>query len=170
MRTVQSLIDEAAEVCKSRAALARRIGVHASQITCWSTGSEPISPENVALLCDVLQLSGEETRRLAALAIVANPKNLKRAEVLRRAFFVSLAAGAVGLALLTSPVEGMAETQANAQFLATLYTSCAIKTETTPTSIVGSSASNSLHTCRHRLHLTDQQSGARRPEPLHPID
>jgi hypothetical protein len=54
--------------------------------------------------------------------------------------------------------------------VATSYTSCAIKTESKPTSIVGSSASNSLHTCRHRLHLTDQQSGARRPEPLHPID
>lgn len=110
MRTVQTLIDEAAAFCSGRTALARRIDVDPAQITKWANRTEPISPESVALLCDVLQLSGEETRRLAALAIVENPKNARKAERLRRAFFVSWAIG-VGFAPLAIPREGEAIAQ-----------------------------------------------------------
>lgn len=126
MRTVTSLIDEAADLCGSQSALARRLGLPRQQISAWKTGDEPISPENVALLCDVLELSGEETRRLAAIAIVANPKNAKKAEVLRRAFFVSLALGVVGLAQLAYTGETMAATPDRSGLWITEYTLCAL--------------------------------------------
>lgn len=93
MRTVKQLIDEAATLCSSDAALARRIGKSRSQIADMRAGREPVTPETVGLLADVVGLDGEEARRLAALAVCENPKNAERAGVLRRAFFVCLALG-----------------------------------------------------------------------------
>lgn len=121
MRTVETLIDEASKACKGDAELARRIGKSRSQIAEMRKGTEPISPESVALLCDVLRLSGEEARRLAALAIVARAKP-ERQETLRRAFFVCLALGAVG-AFLTA-VMSSTPSQVVTQF--TGYTLCAV--------------------------------------------
>lgn len=126
MRTVQTLIDEAINLCGSAAELARRIDVDRAEVTKWSNGDATITAETVALLCDVLELSGEETRRLAAEAIVANPKNAKRREALRRAFFVSGALGAVAFSLLAFPPSSYALTRPIGQLLAMQYTSCAI--------------------------------------------
>lgn len=126
MRTVLSLIDEAIEICGSVTHLAQRIGVNRAQVACWRNGSEPISPESVALLCDVLELSGEETRRLAAEAIVANPKNAKRREALRRAFFVSGALGAVAFSLLAFHPSSYALTRTIERVCSMEYTLCAM--------------------------------------------
>lgn len=94
MRTVQSLIDEAIDLCKgNQSELARRIGMKPQDIQAMHAGRRPVSPETVGLLCDVLQLDGEEARRLAVEAIVGNPKNAEKAQVLRRAFFVAWALG-----------------------------------------------------------------------------
>lgn len=94
MRSVQTLIDEAVNFCQGQAELARRVGMTRQDIQHMQAGKRTVTPETVALICDVLELSGEEARRLAAEAIVANPKNADRREVLRRAFFVGLATGA----------------------------------------------------------------------------
>lgn len=97
MRTVQILIDEAANLCRTDAELARRLGKTRSQIADMRSGRDPVSPETVALLCDLVQLPGEEARRLAAIAIVEAPRNAARKEALRRAFFVSWVDGALAL-------------------------------------------------------------------------
>lgn len=99
MRTLQTLLDEARDFCRTDTELARRLGKSRTQIVAMRDGSEPLSPETVALLCDVLELSGEEARRLAALAIVENPKNAKRRAQLARAFLVCWVGGAVATSL-----------------------------------------------------------------------
>lgn len=46
-----------------------------------------MTPETVALLAGVLDLPGVEVQRLAALAVIENPKNAARRDQLKRAFF-----------------------------------------------------------------------------------
>lgn len=94
MRSLDQLIDEAAAICHGYAKLARRLDVTPQRVDEWKHGKRPLTPETVGLLCDVCHLDGEEARRLLALAVVSNPKNADRAEVLRRAFFVCWAIGA----------------------------------------------------------------------------
>jgi len=91
-RTVQSLLDEATEKCGGNRKLAEAIGVGGPDLSEMRAGRRPISPMTVGLLCDVLELDGEEARRLAIDAIVATAKP-QRAGVLRRAFFGRLGAG-----------------------------------------------------------------------------
>lgn len=86
MRTVLSLIDEAREKCGSDAALARQLGVAGHHPCEWRNGDRSVSPMTVGLLCDVLELDGDEARRLGAMAIIATAKPEKRG-VLRRSFF-----------------------------------------------------------------------------------
>jgi len=93
MQPLIQLIDKAAEVCGSRARLAKRLGTSGPAITELAEGRRPFSPETVALLCDVLELPGDEVQRLAALAVIDAPKNKERQEVLRRAFFGRSVAG-----------------------------------------------------------------------------
>lgn len=99
MRNVKTLIDMASAKCGTDAALARSIGVSRSNIADMKSGLRPVSPETVAALCDVLQLSGEECREWVAVAIIENPKNSSRAEMLRRAFF---ALWVLGVGICTS--------------------------------------------------------------------
>jgi len=123
MRTVQTLIDEAAEKCGGYTKLAERVGVSRQRISDFRHGRATVSPETLGALCDVAELDGEEARRLLAVLIVSNPKNQSRAEVLRRAFFVSLALGVV-LALHDVPNDA-----ANAIFIGlTVYTLARIRT------------------------------------------
>jgi hypothetical protein len=104
MRSVQTLIDEAIKHAGGRTALARKLSelgppVSPQRVTNWANGHEYVSPETVGQLCDLLQIEGDEARRLLAVSIVQNPKNAKRATVLRRAFFVSWVYG-IGVALM----------------------------------------------------------------------
>jgi plasmid maintenance system antidote protein VapI len=104
MRTVETLIDEAVELCKGQAGLARRLGWTPQDVHTLVKGKRAVTPETVALLCDVLELPGEEAQRLAALAVIANAKNAPIREVLRRAFFGLSVAGAVcGAAVTLTP-------------------------------------------------------------------
>lgn len=98
MRTLKTLIDEAAALCYGQSALARKLGVHPNVVHEWKVGKRAVTPETVAELCDLLELDGEEARRLAAVAVAENPKNARKAHVIRRAFFVCWALG-VGLTL-----------------------------------------------------------------------
>lgn len=121
MLTLVTLIDEAALVCGGQAALARRINVHRSELSEIRSGRRPLTPELVGLLADVLELSAEDARRLAAEAVVQNPKNAGRAGVLRRAFFVSLAVGAASVPLIAG-IDRDNFTLSAAVTLLTLYT------------------------------------------------
>jgi hypothetical protein len=57
-----------------------------------------MTPEIVAALCDVLELPGEECREYVALAVIENPKNAGKAEMLRRALFACWVLGVGSLA------------------------------------------------------------------------
>jgi hypothetical protein len=122
MRTVESLIDEAARCAGGVNALGRTLGVTAARIADWRAQRVAVTPETVAELCNVLELPGEESRRLAALAVVNNPKNAGRKEALRRAFFVSWAAG-VAIAATVGPTPSNAVGLSETVTRLTLYTS-----------------------------------------------
>jgi transcriptional regulator with XRE-family HTH domain len=109
MRSVESLLTEAVEKCHGQAELARRLGTSSAAITHMKNGERAISPETVALLCDVLELPGEETQRLVALAIIGAAKNASKREKLKRAFFGCWVAGVVGASLQLSPTPSNAE-------------------------------------------------------------
>lgn len=110
MKHVKELVDLCVKKCSSEAELARRIGVHYQVINDMRHGRRAISPETVGLLCDVLELSGDEAREWLAISVIENPKNSSRAEVLRRAFFALWVAGVALGAVL--PTESKAKSQA----------------------------------------------------------
>lgn len=89
------LIDDAARQVGGYAALARAIGVAQPKIPQMRAGKRAVTPETIGLLCDIAGRDGEECRKLAALAVVTNPKNKEKRNRLWRAFFGSMAAGAV---------------------------------------------------------------------------
>jgi hypothetical protein len=95
VRTVQTLIDDAIQKCGGQAELARRLGWTRQDVQHIQAGKRPVSPEIVGFLADVLELDGDEARRLAIMAMIENPKNKEKAGVLRRAFFVCWVIGAV---------------------------------------------------------------------------
>lgn len=73
-------------------------------------GNRPITPETVALLCDVLELSGAEAREIAAWSVILNAKNAEKRETLKRAFFGGLASGVVAICLQVGPTDAKAAT------------------------------------------------------------
>lgn len=112
MKHVKELVDLCVKKCSSEAELARRIGVHYQVINDMRHGRRAISPETVGLLCDVLELSGDEAREWLAISVIENPKNSSRAEVLRKAFF-ALWVGGVALGAVL-PTESKAKSQEGA--------------------------------------------------------
>jgi len=111
MRSAKTLIDEAIEICGSQAALAKRLGMQQQDIHKLATGKRPFSPEVIGLLCDVVGVEPTESQRMALAAVIENPKNASKAEVLRRAFFVSLTGFAVACGVLLPHRESAAEGQ-----------------------------------------------------------
>ncbi len=97
MLTLETLIDEAAKVCGSDRALCSKTGLHPSELSDMRAGRKALSPERVGLLADVLQLSAEDARRLAVLAVIDRASPARRV-TLRRAFFVSWLLGELFLA------------------------------------------------------------------------
>lgn len=108
MRSVDSLLREAVDKCGSQAELGRRIGTSGTAINAMVKGDRPISAETVALVCDVLELPGEEVQRLVALAIIGNAKNAGKRERLRKAFFGCWVVGVFAATLLTGPQDARA--------------------------------------------------------------
>lgn len=116
MKSVQLLLDLAREKCHgNEAKLAEAIGVPRNRPHEWRTGKQAMSAENAVLLCDYLGMSGEETREWVAVAIIENPKNSSKAELLRRALFACWVLG-VG-SLLTTPNDASAETQQTNEYV-----------------------------------------------------
>lgn len=91
--TLQALIDEAASLCKSEAALAARMGVTRQRLSEWKHNKRPCPTEVIAQLASITQASGEEARRVLADAECRKGSNAGKAEVMRRAFFGALALG-----------------------------------------------------------------------------
>jgi transcriptional regulator with XRE-family HTH domain len=97
MATVKTLLDMGRVKCGTDAELGRRIGFTRAQIADMRSGRKPVSPETVALLCDVLEVSGDECREWVAVSLIENPKNATCADRLRRALFACWVAGVAAL-------------------------------------------------------------------------
>jgi len=95
VKTVQTLIAMARAKVHTDRELAGRLGVHPVALAEMKKGKRSVTPETVAILCDMLQLTGEEAREWLAIAIIENPKNASRAEMLKRALFACWALGVV---------------------------------------------------------------------------
>ncbi len=100
MRSLDSLIDECADLCKGQNALARRIGSTSGRVSDWKRGIVPIPAPMLAKLCDLAELDGAEARELLAWCEIQNPKNETAREVMRRAFFGQYLVGAVAFLIL----------------------------------------------------------------------
>lgn len=99
MRTLQTLIDECARICDGQNALAERLGVSKGRVSDWRHGRRQVTPEVLAHLCEIAEVPGDEARELLAEVECENPKHAGSREVMRRAFFACLVAGAaLGLA------------------------------------------------------------------------
>jgi plasmid maintenance system antidote protein VapI len=103
MRSVESLLAEAVEKCHGQAELARQLGIHRQEVNAMIKGERPVSPETVALLCDVLELPAEEVQRLVAETIIGAAKNASKRERLKRAFFGCWVVGVVATTLTSIP-------------------------------------------------------------------
>lgn len=98
VKTVQTLIDLARAKVHTDRELADAIGELPQNLNAMRKGRRAVSPETVAALCDVLQLSGEEAREWLAVSVIDNPKNAGRIEMLRKALFACWVLG-VGIPL-----------------------------------------------------------------------
>lgn len=87
MKTVRTLIDLARAKVHTDRELAEKIGETPQNLAHIKAGRRTISPETVAALCDVLELPGEEAREWIAVAILENPKNASKLDLLKRALF-----------------------------------------------------------------------------------
>lgn len=93
MPGVKTVLDMARVQCETDAELGRRIDFTRAQLADMRSGRKAVSPENVALLCDVLELSGDECREWVAVSLIENPKNATCADRLRRALLACWVAG-----------------------------------------------------------------------------
>lgn len=109
MPSVKTLLDLGRAKCVTDAELGRRTGLTRAQIADMRAGRKPVSPETVAMLCDVLELSGEECREWVAVSLVENPKNADCADRLRRALF---ACWVLGVGALLAPNDALARSAA----------------------------------------------------------
>lgn len=84
---MKTLIDKSIKLCGSQEALARRLKIKQQDIQQMKSGKRKISPATIGLLCNVLDIGREESRRLAVTAIVLNAKGHMQRE-LSKAFAV----------------------------------------------------------------------------------
>ena len=114
MKSIQLLIDMAREKAHgNEAALARQIGVPLHHPHEWRTGKRAVTAETAAALCDYLGLSGEEAREWLAIAVIENPKNAAKADMLRRALFVCWVLGVGSLMSLPNDARAMLDTSSS---------------------------------------------------------
>jgi hypothetical protein len=103
----RTLIDEAANVCKGRSALARKIGCTPQQVTDWA-GGKSVPLKHRLALCKVLGMSADET--LAHLSEVAGaqaPKSRLTRAVSTHAAALFTVGGAVLIAWLRGDLPTM---------------------------------------------------------------
>jgi len=99
VKSVQRLIDQARDKVGTDAELARQLGIPSGNLAHMRSGVRTVSPEMVGLLCNLLELPGEEAREWLAIAVLENPKNSSRVEVFRKAFFACLVSTVVPLGI-----------------------------------------------------------------------
>lgn len=90
----QILIDKAAKVCGSDAALARRLGTKPPAISELRAGKREMSPETAALLADIARV---DAREAVIQAVIARNKTGPKAEQIREILGKGLAVGAAAL-------------------------------------------------------------------------
>lgn len=94
MKLGQTLIDRAAEVCGSDAALARRMGIYPADVSNLRAGKRPLSPELAAELADI---AGQDARQAVIDAVIERNMHSRKGEALRSILGKGLAVGVVGM-------------------------------------------------------------------------
>lgn len=98
MQALQTLIDKASNVCGSDTALAKRMGIHQPDIAAMRAGKRKISPVTAAELADI---AGEDAREAAIAAVIESTRGTRREGAMREILGKALAAGVVGMSLIS---------------------------------------------------------------------
>ena len=107
MHRVIALIDKAAKICGNYSELAKRLRVGRSAVSEWRSEKQPIPPEHLAEMCDIVPIVGDEARQLLAISEANNPKKKKYQEVMKRTFFGCLALGGLVLGMYATRADAM---------------------------------------------------------------
>ena len=77
---VQTLIDRAARLCGSKAALAEKLGVMPQHLSQWASGSRTCQPEDIAAMAHI---AGFDAMEFLARAIVRKAEGTKKGALLK---------------------------------------------------------------------------------------
>lgn len=93
MKLAETLIDNAVKICGSQAELARRVGVHAPDISKLRAGKRTLTPELAALIADEAHMDARQAYIDAGIERdLANPNGGRLANVLGKALAAGVAA------------------------------------------------------------------------------
>lgn len=92
----KTLIDKAAKMCGSQAALARKLGTSPQALSQMKHGEREISPETAALLADIAK---EDPQQAVIAAVIERNRTGPKAEQIREILGKALAAGGAAMLL-----------------------------------------------------------------------
>ncbi|EKD97194.1 MAG: hypothetical protein ACD_23C01020G0005 [uncultured bacterium] len=118
MLYAESLIDKAINSCGSAAELARKMGIDRAEVTKLKQGKRPLSPELAAELADI---AGDDAREAAIHAIIERNADGRKGHLLREILGKALAAGAVGMLVISYNGDSISATEKIATKLDSLY-------------------------------------------------
>lgn len=118
MQYAESLIDKAINSCGSAAELARKMGIDRAEVTKLKQGKRPLSPELAAELADI---AGDDAREAAIHAIIERNADGRKGHLLREILGKALAAGAVGMLVISYNGDSISATEKIANKLDSLY-------------------------------------------------
>lgn len=111
MLLAETLIDKAVEKCGSSAELARRMGIDRAEITKLRKGTRPLSPELAAEIADI---AGQDAREAAIAAVIERSKGTRKEGAMREILGKALAAGVVGMSLISYSGDSTSTTEPTA--------------------------------------------------------
>jgi DNA-binding transcriptional regulator YdaS (Cro superfamily) len=142
MDPMKTLLDSAAKVCGSDAALARKLGIKREDVYQMRHG-RTITPETAAELADI---AGEDAREAAIAAIMERARGTRREVRLREVLGKALVAGVAGMSVFSYNADSI---------LGTFHTQTktSITTSVNPLYIVSSRNCRRRHQKRRSLRL-----------------
>lgn len=120
MEPVRTLLDKAREIVPTDAALARILNMKPPNLVEAKTGKRHLTAEQIARLCDLLRLSGEEARLWLAQSAIERAQEGEAKSLMARAFFRWWGLGVV-FALITTAPNDASEGQARTGGIDDLY-------------------------------------------------
>jgi plasmid maintenance system antidote protein VapI len=105
---VRTLIDRARELVPTDAALARILNMKPPNLVEAKTGKRHLTAEQIARLCDLLRLSGEEARMWLAQSAIERAQDSSARSLMAKAFFTWWGLGVVCALITTAPNDASA--------------------------------------------------------------